>query len=90
MWGNRVMLPPTLRKQVLQESHEAHTGVCKMKAQISAVPPVFWPACLNYGPATAQSQTRAPTVLLSVDSDRQFVCADDSATHCWSRTSRPQ
>ena len=41
MWGNRVIVPPTLRKQVLQELHEAHTGVCKMKALARCY--VWWP-----------------------------------------------
>ena len=41
MWGNRVILPPKLRKQVLEELHTGHLGVVKMKAMARSY--VWWP-----------------------------------------------
>ena len=41
LWGNRLVIPTSLRKQVLEQLHEAHTGVCKMKALARCY--VWWP-----------------------------------------------
>ena len=41
LWGNRVVIPKTLRSQVLEQLHEAHVGVCKMKALARCY--VWWP-----------------------------------------------
>ena len=32
LWGNRVIIPRNLRKQVLEELHEVHPGMVRMKA----------------------------------------------------------
>ena len=32
MWGNRVIVPPKLRQEVLEELHTGHLGVVKTKA----------------------------------------------------------
>ena len=32
LWGNRVVVPTSLRKNVLDELHEVHPGVSRMKA----------------------------------------------------------
>jgi hypothetical protein len=32
MWGLRVVIPPKLRKQVLEELHTAHSGMVQIKA----------------------------------------------------------
>lgn len=41
MWGMRVMVPPKLRLQVLEELHTAHPGVVKMKSLARSY--VWWP-----------------------------------------------
>ena len=41
LWGNRVIVPPKLRKQVLEELHTGHLGVVKMKAVARSY--VWWP-----------------------------------------------
>ena len=41
LWGSRLVIPTSLRKQVLEQLHEAHTGVCKMKALARCY--VWWP-----------------------------------------------
>ena len=41
MWGHRVIVPLTLRQQLLNELHCAHAGVCKMKAVARAY--IWWP-----------------------------------------------
>ena len=32
LWGTRVVIPPKLRTRVIEELHETHPGVCRMKA----------------------------------------------------------
>ena len=32
LWGSRVVVPPQGRKQVVEELHETHPGICKMKS----------------------------------------------------------
>ena len=39
--GTRVVIPPSLREKVLQELHEEHQGISKMKA-LSCIC-VWWP-----------------------------------------------
>ena len=41
MWGNRVIVPPKLRQQVLEELHAGHLRVVKMKALARSY--VWWP-----------------------------------------------
>ena len=41
MWGNRVIVPPKLRQQVLEELHAGHLRVVKMKALAQSY--VWWP-----------------------------------------------
>lgn len=41
MWGNRVIVPPKLRKKMLEELHTGHLGVVKMKAMARSY--VWWP-----------------------------------------------
>ena len=41
MWGLRVIIPTTLRQQVLDELHWAHPGVSRMKAMARAY--FWWP-----------------------------------------------
>ena len=41
LWGSRVVVPPTLRDDVLQELHVAHPGICRMKALARSY--VWWP-----------------------------------------------
>ena len=36
MWGIRVVVPPKLRPQVLEELHQGHMGVVKMKAEVTS------------------------------------------------------
>jgi hypothetical protein len=32
LWGIRVVVPEVLRKRILEEIHEEHLGICRMKA----------------------------------------------------------
>ncbi|XP_015280720.1 PREDICTED: uncharacterized protein K02A2.6-like [Gekko japonicus] len=41
LWGNRVVVPDTLRQQVLQSLHEGHPGIVQMKALARGY--VWWP-----------------------------------------------
>ena len=41
LWGGRVVIPPQLRGLVVEELHEAHPGVVKMKSL--ACQYVWWP-----------------------------------------------
>ena len=41
IWGIRVIVPPTLRPQVLEELHQGHLGVVKMKAVARSY--IWWP-----------------------------------------------
>ncbi|KAK3749135.1 hypothetical protein QZH41_001123 [Actinostola sp. cb2023] len=41
MWGARVIVPPSLRDRVLEELHNAHPGIAKMKAVARSY--VWWP-----------------------------------------------
>ncbi|KAJ8375443.1 hypothetical protein SKAU_G00060230 [Synaphobranchus kaupii] len=41
LWGNRVIVPPKLRPQLLQELHAGHPGVVKMKAMARSY--IWWP-----------------------------------------------
>jgi len=41
MWEMRVIIPPKLRTQVLQELHLGNTGVVKMKAIARSY--IWWP-----------------------------------------------
>lgn len=44
LWGVRVVVPPQLRAQVLDETHEGHPGINQMKSFARSY--VWWP-CLN-------------------------------------------
>ena len=41
MWGSRVVVPPTLRSLVIEELHDTHPGICRMKALAHSF--VWWP-----------------------------------------------
>ena len=41
MWGTRVVVPPSLRSQVIDELHDTHPGICRMKALARSF--VWWP-----------------------------------------------
>ena len=41
MWGSRVLIPPKHQTQVLDELHDGHLGVVKMKALARGY--VWWP-----------------------------------------------
>ena len=41
LWGSRVIVPPSGRKAVLNELHEAHPGISRMKALARMY--VWWP-----------------------------------------------
>ena len=42
LWGARVVIPPQGRAQVLDELHETHPGICRMKALARSY--VWWPS----------------------------------------------
>lgn len=41
LWGQRVIIPKRLRSQLLEELHEGHVGVCRMKALARSF--IWWP-----------------------------------------------
>ena len=41
LWGNRVVVPPKERARVVEELHETHPGICRMKALARSY--VWWP-----------------------------------------------
>ena len=41
LWGQRVIVPPSLQKDVLQEFHVGHPGICRMKALARSY--IWWP-----------------------------------------------
>ncbi len=41
LWGNRVVVPPPGRTQVIEQLHEAHPGIARMKALARGL--VWWP-----------------------------------------------
>ncbi len=41
LWGRRVVIPPTLQDQMLDELHDCHPGMCRMKALARSF--VWWP-----------------------------------------------
>ena len=42
LWGSRVVVPPNLRQKILNELHESHPGVVKMKSVARSY--VWWPS----------------------------------------------
>ena len=42
MWGSRVVIPPKLQSRALDELHEGHLGIVKMKAMVRSY--MWWPA----------------------------------------------
>lgn len=41
LWGTRVVIPPQGRAQVIEELHDTHPGICRMKSLTRAY--VWWP-----------------------------------------------
>ena len=41
LWGIRVVIPPSLQPQVLEELHHTHSGIVRMKATARSY--VWWP-----------------------------------------------
>ncbi|XP_043288456.1 uncharacterized protein K02A2.6-like [Venturia canescens] len=41
LWGHRVVIPPSMREELLQELHVSHMGVVKMKALARSY--IWWP-----------------------------------------------
>jgi hypothetical protein len=41
LWGNRVVVSPQGRRQVVDELHETHPGICKMKSLARSY--LWWP-----------------------------------------------
>ena len=41
LWGSRVVVPPEERERVVEELHETHPGICRLKALARSY--VWWP-----------------------------------------------
>ena len=41
LWGRRVLIPPALQPQLIEELHDCHPGICRMKALARSF--VWWP-----------------------------------------------
>ncbi len=41
LWGSRVVVPPKGRQKMIEELHEAHLGICRMKSLARSY--VWWP-----------------------------------------------
>ena len=41
MWGSRVIIPPKYRAQLLEQLHEGHPGIVRMKALARSY--IWWP-----------------------------------------------
>ena len=85
IYKDRVVIPPTLRKEVLSALHAAHQGVTSMTARAESS--VFWPgispaiastrATCNYCNRIAPSQPSAPpTPTILPTYPFQCICAD--------------
>ena len=83
LWGNRVVVPPQGRSQVVDELHETHSGICNMKSLARKY--VWWPNMsvpwrIKYELVTvARSTGRIPRTRLfirgngGVDRGREFI-----------------
>lgn len=64
LWGNRVVVPPSLRTPVLQHLHLDHPGISRMKAL-----GVWWPNCMQ----TLNSGWRPVPLVRSLDHPLQVL-----------------
>ena len=78
MWGYRVVMPTKLRPTILQELHEAHPGITRMKALARSY--FWWPGMDN----------DIEAVVGSCDSCQQHQNMPESApVHLWEPASKP-
>ncbi len=78
LWGRRVVVPSSLRKKVLNELHEVHPGMCKMKALARSY--VWWP---GMDKEIEELVRRCSTC------QRQQVRPNAAPIHPWERPSGP-
>ncbi len=56
LWGSRIVIPKSLRRHILQELHQSHAGMAKMKSLAREY--VWWPNC----DAEIESEVRRCTI----------------------------
>ena len=85
LYKDRVVIPPSLRNEVLAHLHAAHQGVTSMTARAEAS--IFWPGitpaiaavrsqCSHCNRIAPSNPSAPPTPLISPDYPFQCVCAD--------------
>ena len=85
MYGDRIVVPPTLRDQILETLHSAHQGTTSMTARAQAS--VFWPGlsaqlqrlrkdCIPCGEIAPSQPNPPPTPIIDPVYPFQQVCSD--------------
>ncbi len=85
LYKDRVVIPPTLRQEVLSTLHSAHQGICTMISRAESS--IFWPgitpdivatrtSCNHCNRMTPSQPNAPPTPLIYPDYPFQCVCAD--------------
>lgn len=72
LWGIRVIVPPALRQKLLQDLHQGHPGMCRMKALARSY--LWWP-CLDKDIEKTVQQCSACQAV------RQLPA--EAPLHCW-------
>ena len=85
LYKDRVVIPPSLRNEILSSLHSAHQGVTAMTARIESS--IFWPGitpaisalratCQHCNRIAPSNPSAPPTLLFTPDYPFQCVCVD--------------